>query len=131
MVGWLFIGRLSVNQVLAEQGICRETVCQEKRKNKLIDIGLRMAFGGYWKLFMDGNSLDIGFSGCLFLSINLYQMYNLHIPRPIACFLVFHYTAFTAAAVAFRWWCRFFPDRSRSLTTYKLTGRIIRNRLIS
>jgi hypothetical protein len=61
VVGWLFIGRLSVNQVLAEQGICRETVCQEKRKNKLIDIGLRMAFGGYWKLFMDGNSLDIGF----------------------------------------------------------------------
>jgi len=27
----------------------------------LIDIGLRVAFGGYWKLFMDGNSLDIGF----------------------------------------------------------------------
>jgi hypothetical protein len=61
VVGWLFIGRLSVNQVLAEQGICRETVCLEKRKNKLIDIGLRVAFGGYWKLFMDGNSLDIGF----------------------------------------------------------------------
>jgi hypothetical protein len=33
----------------------------QKRKNKLIDIGLRVAFGGYWKLFMDGNSLDIGF----------------------------------------------------------------------
>ena len=24
------------------------------KKNKLIDIGLRAAFGGYWKLFMDG-----------------------------------------------------------------------------
>jgi hypothetical protein len=32
-----------------------------KEKNKLIDIGLRVAFGGYWKLFMDGISLDIGF----------------------------------------------------------------------
>jgi hypothetical protein len=32
-----------------------------EKKNKLIDIGLRVAFSGYWKLFMDGNSLDIGF----------------------------------------------------------------------
>jgi hypothetical protein len=42
------------------QGYRKKTGSQ-KKKNKLIDIGLRLAFGGYWKLFMDGNSLDIGF----------------------------------------------------------------------
>ncbi len=129
-IGWFFIGRFT-----HKTGSWRNTGISEKRaiqkKKKLIDIGLRAAFGGYWKLFMDGNSLDIGFSGCLFLSINLYQMYNLHVPRPIACFLVFPYAAFTAQAVAFRWPFSRFHSEYRSLTTYKLTARIIRNRLIS
>src|ERR1700747_2337244 len=96
-IGWFSIGRFTY-----KTGSWRNTGISEKtgysKKKKLIDIGLRTAFGGYWKLFMAGNSLDIVFSGCLFLPINLYQMYNLRIPRPIACFLVFHYTAFTAVA---------------------------------
>jgi hypothetical protein len=130
-IGWFFIGRFTYKTgSWRNTGISEKTGYSEKKK-KLIDIGLRAAFGGYWKLFMDGNSLDIGFSGCLFLSINLYQMYNLHIPRPIACFLVFHYAAFTAQDVAFRWSFRHFPDERRILTKYKLTVRIIRNRLIS
>ena len=129
------IGGFSQAVLRIKPGLGGTQVYRKKRaiqkKKKLIDIGLRMSFGGYWKLFMDGNSLDIGFSGCLFLSINLYQMYNLHIPRPIACFLVFHYTAFTAIAVAFPWSFRLFPNERRRLTTQKLTLRIIRNRLIS
>jgi hypothetical protein len=79
-IGWFFIGRLSVNQVLAEQGIWRKTGFLEKRKNKLIDIGLRVAFSGYWKLFMDGNSLDIGFLWLLIpvnqLMPNVYSSLN-------------------------------------------------------
>jgi hypothetical protein len=131
-IGWFFIGRFTYKTgSWRNTGISEKTGYSEKKEKKLIDIGLRAAFGGYWKLFMDGNSLDIGFSGCLFLSINLYQMYNLHIPRPIACFLVFPYTAFTAPAVAFRWSFRLFPNERRSLTTYKLLSRIIRNPLIS
>jgi hypothetical protein len=42
-------------------GISEKTGYLEKKEKKLIDIGLRLAFGGYWKLFMDGISLDIGF----------------------------------------------------------------------
>ncbi len=57
--GWFFTGRL-----ISKTGFWRNTGISEKtgykRKKKLIDIGLRMSFGGYWKLFMDGNSLDIG-----------------------------------------------------------------------
>ena len=106
-IGWFFIGRFTY-----KTGSWRNTGISEKtgysEKKKLIDIGLRMSFDGYWKLFMDGNSLDIGFSGCLFLSINLYQMYNVHIPRPIACFLIFQYAAFTAVPVPFRCVYRFF-----------------------
>jgi hypothetical protein len=49
----------------AKPGLGGTQVYRKKRairkKNKLIDIGLSVAFGGYWKLFMDGNSLDIGF----------------------------------------------------------------------
>jgi hypothetical protein len=58
-IGWSFIGRFT-----SKTGSWRNTGISEKtgysKKNKLIDIGLRVAFGGYWKLFMDGNSLDIG-----------------------------------------------------------------------
>jgi hypothetical protein len=131
-IGWFFIGRFTYKTgSWRNTGISEKTGYSEKKKKKLIDIGLRMSFGGYWKLFMDGNSLDIGFSGCLFPSINLYQMYNLHLHTPIACFPIFYYTDFTAITVAFR--CRFWPFTRgyRILTTYKLNVRIIRNRLIS
>ncbi len=130
-IGWFFIGRFTYKTGSWRNTGISEKTGYSKKKKKLIDIGLRAAFGGYWKLFMDGNSLDIGFSGCLFLSINLYQMYNLHIPRPIACFLVFVYAAFTAHAVPFRWSFGPFPNGHRRIAKYKLTVRIIRNRLIS
>ena len=59
-IDWFFIGRSNINRVLAEHRYIGQNGLS-KKKNKLIDIGLRTAFGGYWKLFMDGNSLDIGF----------------------------------------------------------------------
>jgi len=48
---WFFTGRL-FQPGLADPGIIGKNGLS--KKNKLIDIGLRMAFGGYWKLFMDG-----------------------------------------------------------------------------
>jgi hypothetical protein len=48
---WFFTGRF-FQPGLADPGISEKTGYQ--KKNKLIDIGLRLSFGGYWKLFMDG-----------------------------------------------------------------------------
>jgi hypothetical protein len=58
-IGRFFIGRFLKTGSWRNTGISEKTGYQKKKK-KLIDIGLRTAFGGYWKLFMDGKSLDIG-----------------------------------------------------------------------
>jgi hypothetical protein len=79
MFRWFFTGRFSFNRGLGGTRVYDEKRVIEK-KNKLIDIGLRVAFGGYWKLFMDGNSLDIGFLRLLIpvnqLIPNVYLTYS-------------------------------------------------------
>jgi len=89
-IGWFFIGRFTYKTgSWRNTGISEKTGYSEKKKRSWLTLD-------FARLSVDiGNSLwtvflwILDFSGCLFPSINLYQMYNLQFPAPRAGFLVF------------------------------------------